>query len=267
MKIIGTSAVVTGAGQGMGNQIARRLMEHGVNVLVFELDGELGESAAEELTSHASEARALAYTGSVSSSDDVEAAFDAATAAFGTPQVVVNNAGTANLTLIVDTPEEDWDLVFDVCAKGTFLCTRAHARRLLAADLPGAVVNISSLNYAAATDGLCHYCAAKAAVSQFTKVAAAELAPHGIRVNAIAPGLTRTPMSEGGFLSGRMGEEFLARTPLGRFGEPDDIARVAAFLCSEDGGWITGATVPVDGGGHIRGLHNYWATMQAEPVG
>jgi 3-oxoacyl-[acyl-carrier protein] reductase len=267
MKVIGTSAIVTGGGQGLGNQIARRLMESGANVLVFQRNGESAERAAQELSSAVAGARAIAHAGSVASSEDVELAFEAATAAFGTPQIVINNAGTAALTLIVDTPEEDWDRVFDVCAKGTFLCTRAHARRLLAAGLPGAVVNISSLNSVAATDGLSHYCAAKAAVNQFTKVAAAELAPHDIRVNAIAPGLTRTPGSEGGFLAGRMGEEFLARTPLGRFGEPDDIAKVAMFLCSEDSGWITGVTVPVDGGGHIRGLHNYLATIQADPVG
>jgi 3-oxoacyl-[acyl-carrier protein] reductase len=165
------------------------------------------------------------------------------------------------MTLLVDTPEDEWDQVFDVCAKGTFLNTREAARRLIAENLPGQVVNISSINYEFATDGICHYCAAKAAVSQFTKVAAAELAPSNIRVNAIAPGLTRTPMSEGGFLDGRMGEEFVAHTPLGRYGEPDDIAQAVVFLCSEQSGWITGVTLFVDGGNHIRGLHNYWAVM------
>ncbi|MCW2953728.1 MAG: short-chain dehydrogenase/reductase [Conexibacter sp.] len=267
MDLIGTSAVVTGAGQGMGRQIARRLMQHGADVLVFELNGDVAARTAQELSAETDgAARAIAHAGSVADTADVDAAFEAATAAFGTPQLLVNNAGVASMSLIVDMPAEDWDLVLDVCAKGPFLCTQAAARRLIAAGLPGAIVNISSINYAAATDGLAHYCAAKAAVSQFTKVAAAELAPSAIRVNAIAPGLTRTPMSEGGFLDGRMGEEFIAHTPMGRFGEPDDIARVAAFLCSEDSGWITGATVPVDGGGHIRGLHNYWATMHEASV-
>ena len=262
MTLVGTSAVVTGAGRGIGRRIAQRLMDAGANVLIFESDATLAEQTALELTDETEgDTRAVAYCGSVSSADDVAAAYQAATSAFGTPQLLVNNAGTASLSLIVDTPEDEWDLVFDVCAKGTFLCTREHARELLRLELPGAIVNISSVNYEFATEGLCHYCAAKAAVSQFTKVAALEFAPSNIRVNAIAPGLTRTPMSEGGFLSGRMGEEFIAHTPLGRFGETEDIARVAVFLCSTDSQWITGATLPVDGGGHMRGLFNYWATM------
>lgn len=100
---------------------------------------------------------------------------------------------------------------------------------MTAAGVPAAIVNISSINAFAASDGISHYAAAKAAVAQFTKVAAAEFAPFGIRVNAVAPGLTRTPMSEGGFLSGRMLEEFLVHTPMGRPGEPDDIAKVVTW--------------------------------------
>lgn len=268
MKLIGRSAVVTGGGQGMGRQFSKRLLEHDVNVVILELNPETAEATARDLTHEVGgAARAIGQAGSVSVADDVAAAFDTATEAFGTPQIVVNNAGWANMTLIVDTPESEWDQVFDVCAKGTFLCTREAARRLQAEDLPGAVVNISSINYELATDGISHYCAAKAAVSQFTKVAAAELAPSDIRVNAIAPGLTRTPMSEGGFLEGRMGEEFIAHTPLGRFGEPDDVAQVMLFLASEESGWVTGVTLAVDGGSHIRGLHNYWAVMnEAAPA-
>ena len=264
MTLVGTSAVVTGAGQGMGLRIAQRLMDAGANVTIFEFNGEQAQARAAELTAESTNGtRAIAHAGSVANASDVVAAYDAATASFGVPQLLVNNAGIAAMTLIVDTPEEDWDSVFDVCAKGTFLCTREHARRLLPTGQPGAIVNISSVNYEAATEGICHYCAAKAAVSQFTKVAALEFAPSNVRVNAVAPGLTRTPMSEGGFLAGRMGEEFVAHTPLGRFGETEDVARVVVFLCSDASQWVTGATIPVDGGGHMRGLFNYWATMNS----
>jgi NAD(P)-dependent dehydrogenase (short-subunit alcohol dehydrogenase family) len=266
MQLVGSSAIVTGGAQGIGLAVAQRLLDDGASVLLFDLNPDGAEEARASLAAGAGDERVALYAGSVDSSADVDAAFDAATERFGVPQLLVNNAGWANMTLIVDTPEDEWDRVFSVCAKGTFLGTRAFARRAIEAGLGGAIVNTSSLNYEAATDGIAHYCAAKAAVSQFTKVAAAELAPHGIRVNAVAPGLTRTPMSEGGFLAGRMGEEFLARTPLGRFGEPEDIARAASFLLSEEAGWVTGVTLNVDGGAHIRGLHNYWATMQAEPV-
>jgi len=259
MELIGTSALVTGGAQGIGLGIARRLLAHGAAVVLFDRNEDAARAQAAELGSHA-----LGVGGSVTSVEDIERVLDAAAAAFGVPQILVNNAGVGFMTPVLDTPDEDWDLVFDVCAKGTFLCTRAFGRRLRDQDLPGAIVNLSSINAFAASDGIGHYAAAKAAVSQFTKVAAAELAPLGIRVNAVAPGLTRTPMAEGGFLSGRMLEEFLAHTPLGRPGEPDDVAKVVVFLCSDYAEWITGVTLPVDGGTHIRGLHNYWAVAQEE---
>ena len=111
------------------------------------------------------------------------------------------------------------------------------------------IVNVSSLNYTTATDGLAHYSAAKAGVSQFTEVVAAEVGRYGIRVNAVAPGSTRTPLTEeNGLLEGKIGEEFLDRTPLGRTGEPEDVAKVVAFLLPDYGRWITGETICVDGG-------------------
>jgi glucose 1-dehydrogenase len=255
MGLVGDSAIVTGGAQGIGLGIARELIDRGASVLLFDLNEEAVNEAAASLDS----AKAAAFAGSVTSAGDWSAAFDAAAERFGPATILANNAGWASMALIADLDEDDWDQCMDVCAKGAFLGTKEFANRV---DGPGAIVNTSSLNAEAATDGLAHYCAAKAAVSQLTKVAAAELAPSGIRVNAVAPGITRTPMSEGGFLAGRMGEEFIAHTPMGRFGEPEDVARAVAFLASDDAGWVTGVTLPVDGGGHIRGLQNYWATMQ-----
>lgn len=267
MKLIGNSAVVTGGAQGIGLAIARRLLDEGASVTLVDLNGDGVTAAAAQLGADAgAPERVAAVAADVASEADMEAALDAAAERFGTPQVIANNAGWASMAPIVDLPVEDWDRIFAVCTKGVFLGTKAFARRALAAGLPGAIVNTASLNATAATEGLAAYCAAKAAVSQFTKVTALELAPHGIRANAVAPGITRTPMSEGGFLGGRMGEEFLAHTPMGRFGEPQDIANAVALLASTDAGWVTGVTLNVDGGAHIRGLHNYWDTMQAEPV-
>lgn len=255
MGLVGDSAIVTGGAQGIGLGISRALIERGASVLLFDLNEEAVNEAAATLDS----GKAAAFAGSVTSAADWGAAFDAAAERFGPVSILANNAGWASMALIADLDEADWDQCMDVCAKGAFLGTKEFANRV---EGPGAIVNTSSLNAEAATDGLAHYCAAKAAVSQLTKVAAAELAPSGIRVNAVAPGITRTPMSEGGFLAGRMGEEFIAHTPMGRFGEPEDVARAVAFLASDDAGWVTGVTLPVDGGGHIRGLQNYWATMQ-----
>jgi 3-oxoacyl-[acyl-carrier protein] reductase len=227
----------------------------------------------------------VAVVGSVTSAQDVQAAFDRAERDLGGPvQMLVNNAGVAVLSLVADMTEEDWDHVIDVNLKGTFLCSREFSRRLIKAGgsaeqlarqrlsvgstSVGAVVNISSLNCTAATDGLGHYCAAKAAIAHFTKVCAAEWGRYGIRANAIAPGSIRTPLTEdSGLLGGDMGREFLTRTPLGRIGETEDIAQVAAFLMSEESYWITGSTMPVDGGQHIRGLHSYWDVLNAAAVG
>lgn len=262
MDLVGNSAIVTGGAQGIGLAISRLLIERGASVLVFDLNEEGAVEAAAGLESELGDGKAAGFGGSVTSAADFAAAFDRAEERFGPVGILANNAGWASMALVEDLEESDWDQCMEVCAKGTFLGTREFARRV--GDRGGAIVNTSSLNAEAASDGIAHYCAAKAAVSQFTKVAAAELAPRGVRVNAVAPGITRTPMSEGGFLAGRMGEEFLAHTPMGRFGEPVDIARAVAFLASEDAGWVTGVTLAVDGGGHIRGLQNYWATMLEE---
>lgn len=263
MKLVGDIALVTGAGRGIGRAIATELLVQGAHVVVFELNPENAEKVQVELSQLAPSRRVISVVGSVASAEDVRRAFDTVQDELGRPvQMLVNNAGMAVLSPVADMSEEDWDTVMDVNLKGTFLCSREFSRRLIDAELPGGTVNISSLNYLAATDGLGHYCAAKAAVSQFTKVCAAEWGRYQLRANAIAPGSIRTPLTvDGGLLTGPMGEEFLARTPLGRIGEPEDIARVAAFLLSNEAYWIAGVTLSVDGGQHIRGLHSYWDTM------
>jgi NAD(P)-dependent dehydrogenase (short-subunit alcohol dehydrogenase family) len=262
VELVGRTALITGAGQGIGYAIAARLMAHGANVATLEFDQANVDTVGAKLEAEAGNGtRAIAVRGDVTVAADVERAFAEARAAFGPVTLAVNNAGTASLARVENMTEEEWDRCVDVCLKGVFLVTRQFAREAIETGAGGAIVNISSQNFDSATDGLGHYCAAKAGVSQLTKVHALELARHNVRVNAIAPGITRTPLSEGGFLSGRMGEEFLAHTPLGRFGMPDDIARVATFLLSDHAQWVTGATIPVDGGSHMRGLHNYYDTV------
>ncbi|MBA3347197.1 MAG: SDR family oxidoreductase [Actinobacteria bacterium] len=267
MELEGSNALITGGGRGIGKAVAAELLRRGATVTVLEIEKEHITVAQEELAELSASGERLAFhLGSVTSADDVDAAFGLAADRFGPVGLLVNNAGTAALAPVVEMTEESWDLIVDTCLKGTFLCTRAYARAAIAADLGGAVVNISSLNAIAATDGLGHYCAAKAGVSQFTKVCAGELGRHDIRVNAIAPGTTRTPLGEG-FTVGRMGEEFLARTLVGRtprHGEAQDIADVTAFLLSDLAARITGVTIPVDGGGHVRGLFSYWDVAKEE---
>lgn len=269
MQLVGTHALVTGGGRGIGKAITAELLRRGVRVTVLEIEPDHVAVAERELAELSGDGERLAFcVGSVSVAADVEAAFALARERFGPVHMLVNNAGTAAMAPVVDMTEEDWDAIVDTCMKGTFLCTRAYARQAIDHGEGGAIVNISSLNAIAATDGLGHYCAAKAGVSQFTKVCAGELGRHDIRVNAIAPGTTRTPLSEG-FTIGRMGEEFLRRVVIGaepRHTEPQDIADVTAFLLSELAGRITGVTIPVDGGNHVRGLFSYWDVAVEEGI-
>jgi 3-oxoacyl-[acyl-carrier protein] reductase len=264
MKLISTSAIVTGGAQGIGLGIASRLMRDGANVLVFgRTQAKVEEAAAQLNRASEGRTRAVPFTGDVSRADDVARGLEVATRELGLPGILVNNAGTATLAPFIDLPEADFEHVLDVNLKGPFLFMQAFARALIAAKKPGAVVNISSLNQTAVTDGLAHYCASKAGLANLSKVAAAELGRHGIRVNIVAPGAIRTPLAEGaGLMQGPMAAEFLARTPLGKAsGEPADVAGVVSFLCSEDASWMTGDTLAVDGGSHIRGLHSYWDTL------
>jgi 3-oxoacyl-[acyl-carrier protein] reductase len=261
----GRTAVVTGGGSGIGKAITAALLEKGANVVVLEIEPANIESASKELAELDHGDRLVWHEGSVSVAADVEAAFELARTRFGPVHHLVNNAGTASLSLVQDTSEDEWDLIVDTLLKGTFLCTRAFARQAVPDGEGRSIVNISSLNAVAATDGLGHYCAAKAGVMQFTQTCAGELGRYGIRVNSIGPGTVNTPLGAG-FTVGQIGQEFLDRTLVGpaRHQEATDIADVALFLMSPAAGRITGHFVPVDGGQHVRGLHSYWDVAEAQ---
>ncbi|GAA4840077.1 SDR family oxidoreductase [Actinomycetospora corticicola] len=262
MDLTDRTVLVTGAGSGIGAGIAAAVLASGGNVVGLEIDADHIEATDTALDA----GKRIAWShGSVAVASDVDAAFDLAEDRFGGVDHLVNNAGLASLSLVVDMSEDDWDLVVDTCLKGTFLCTRAYARRAIATGRPGGIVNIASLNAVAATDGLGHYCAAKAGIKQFTEVCAGELGRHGIRVNSIGPGTVNTPLGAG-FTVGQIGQEFLDRTLIAppRHQEASDVADVALFLLSPEAGRITGHFVPVDGGQHVRGLHSYWDVAEAQ---
>ncbi|MFC6837793.1 SDR family NAD(P)-dependent oxidoreductase [Halomarina ordinaria] len=261
MDLVSNHAIVTGGAQGIGRGIAESLMDRGASVALADIDEATATETSAELT-EAYEGDAVAVPCDVTDSESVEAMVEHTVDRFGDVGILVNNAGAAELARTWEMSESEWRRTVDVCLTGPFLCTKAVLNHVLEAGHDGAVVNVSSLNAIAATDGLPHYSAAKAGVSQFTEVVAAEAGRYGVRVNAVAPGSTRTPLTEGnGLLEGEMGEAFVDRTPLGRIGEPDDIARVVTFLCSDYARWVTGETICVDGGQHIRGLHSYWDTL------
>jgi NAD(P)-dependent dehydrogenase (short-subunit alcohol dehydrogenase family) len=243
-------------------------MAAGADVLVLEIDKDLAEQAADSLTREQPGRRAVAFAGDVSNEADVHAAFDVAVEEFGPPEILVNNALYNLLSPIVRLPVEEWQRVFDVVARGTFIGTREFGRRAMEHGLSGgAIVNISTLNYSVATTGLSAYCSSKAAVSQFTKAAALEYAPLGIRVNAIAPGLIDTPLARR-FLGDQpeVEQAFIDMCPLDRIGTTADMARVVVFLASQPAAWITGVTLNVDGGMHMMGVPDNWAIMKG-PLG
>ncbi len=248
MRLSGKVALVTGAQQGIGRAIAVALAGEGADVAVNFLDDrEAGERVAGLVRGLGR--KAIAVEGDVARIRDVEAMVAAVGSALGPPDILVNNAGVFPRSEFLELAEREWDHVLGVNLKGSFLCAQATARAMVAAGRPGAIVNISSSAIRGDARGV-HYSASKAGVLGLTRAMALALAPHRIRVNAIAPGLTNTAQPR----YGNTEEQIAARAreiPLGRMAEPEEIARIAVFLASDDAGWMTGELVHVNGGAYM----------------
>ncbi|HUM14260.1 MAG TPA: SDR family NAD(P)-dependent oxidoreductase [Candidatus Nitrosotalea sp.] len=248
MRLVGKVALVTGAQQGIGRAIAVALAREGADVGInFLDDADAAERVAGEV--RALGRKATTVKGDVARRPDVEAFVAAAMAALGPPDILVNNAGVFPRSEFLALAEEEWDRVLGVNLKGGFLCAQAAARAMIAAGRPGAIVNISSSAIRGDARGV-HYSASKAGVLGMTRAMALALAPHRIRVNAIAPGLTDTMQPR----YGNTEEQIAARAreiPLGRMAQPAEIARIAVFLASDDAGMMTGELVHVNGGAYM----------------
>lgn len=242
MKLNGKVALVTGAGQGMGRSIARLFVEEGAIVVALDLNLEAVE---ETIGANNPEGTSMARSVDVTDSVAVRAVFDEAVAKYGRIDVVVNSAGIGSLDTLAETPDENWARVIGVNLTGTFYCVREAVRSMQATSTRGSVINISSSS-AINGEGPSHYCASKAGVMGLTRSAAKEVAAGGIRVNTILPGPTRTPMMAG--IPDEWADAIVKAVPLGRMGEPEEIARVALFLASEDSSFMTGQNVAVNGG-------------------
>jgi NAD(P)-dependent dehydrogenase (short-subunit alcohol dehydrogenase family) len=242
----GSVAVVTGAGRGMGRAVALRLGREGARVVVAEFNADHGVEVADEI--RAAGGAATAVTADVSRTDDVTRLFAETVKAYGTVDILVNNAGIGVAKPILDYTEADWDRQMGVNVKGVFFCSQAAAR-LMIPRRHGKIVNFASTSaFVSSSQPEVAYDTSKGAVRQMTVSMAAELAPHGINVNAVAPGTTETDMTRSS-LSTEEGRAWqLARIPMGRVGQPDDIAAVVLFLCSAEASYITGHTLVADGG-------------------
>jgi NAD(P)-dependent dehydrogenase (short-subunit alcohol dehydrogenase family) len=243
----GKVALVTGAGAGLGRGIAEQLARAGADIAIAEIDEASGSTAARELAELG--VRSRAYEVDVSRSDQVDAAFAATVEELGSLDVVVNNAGISRVGPHThEVTDEDWLASIAVMQTGVFYGIRAAGRIMMSQPTGGAIINISSIRGFSPNPGRMTYCAPKAAVIMMTQIAAGEWASHGIRVNAIAPGVLRTPMWDADVARGAIDEGFyLDVVPAKRLGTPEDVGRLAVYLASDAASYVNGACITIDG--------------------
>jgi NAD(P)-dependent dehydrogenase (short-subunit alcohol dehydrogenase family) len=246
VRLAGKTAIVTGGAAGNGRAIAVRFAAEGANIVV----ADVAEDGARETARTIEELgrSAIVTSTDVSQKRDVEGMLNQAVEAFGTVDVLVNNAGIETRGSFLELLEDDWDHVLNVNLKGPYLCGQIVARHMVEHAIHGSIVNIASINSEVALKNQAHYVASKGGLRLLTKAMAIDLAPHGIRVNAVGPGVIDTAMSARSLSDPATREQMLANIPLNRVGQPREVANVTLFLASEEASYMTGSIVFVDGG-------------------
>jgi len=249
MRLDGRTAIVTGGAKGIGLAIVRRLVSEGAKVMIADIDEAAGNAAVEAVST---DGEVLFTVTDVSERLDVHNLVAKTIDAFGSINALVNNAGIVHAADFLDLEEADFDRVMGVNLKGSLLVGQAVARHMVEqianGEDPGSIVNMSSINDTFAIANQVPYSVSKGGVSQLTRVMALSLATHGIRVNAVGPGSIMTDMLSSVADNPEAKTRILSRTPLGRIGEPSEIAAVTAFLLSGDASYVTGQTIYADGG-------------------
>lgn len=250
MELAGKSAIVTGAGRGIGKTIALRLAEEGARVMVDDIDPATAEQTASEISSQGGAASWL--QADVTKNDQVTRLVNETVKQFGGVDILVNNAGMHRFKPFLEVMEQDWNDVSDLNMKAAFLCGQAAAREMVKAGKGGKMVNICSVASKVGIVGQVPYCATKAGLEGLTRVMALELAPHRINVNGVGPGTIKTEMTRFRFEDPKGLEWLLQQMVIGRPGETTDIAEAVLFLVSARSDFITGHLLMVDGGWTIH---------------
>ena len=244
MRLEGKSAIVTGAGRGIGKAIAAKFLQEGAAVFVCDVDRDRLEDAQAELEAHGT---VHGLAADVTVREEVEDLVRRAREALGRIDVLANNAGIARYEPFLEITDKNWNDTLAVNLTGVLLCSQVVAREMLEQG-SGAIVNMASTNGILGEPLLAHYNASKAGVVLLSKTMAIELAPHNVRVNSVCPGFILTDLAQEGGMSGDEIREYTAKIPLGRCGRVEEVANAFAFLASDEASFITGAELVVDGG-------------------